>query len=62
MTSKNIKAEIQKSLDKLPEGILQDILDLLRQLENQQEDDATLVRHLRKIITEDKALLERLAK
>ena len=62
MTTKDIKSEIQKSLDKVPESVLQDILDFLRQAENQPTDRLNLTRNLRDIITEDKELLEKLAK
>jgi hypothetical protein len=62
MTTKEIKSEIQKSLDKVPESVLQDILDFLKQAENQPTDRLNLTRNLRDIITEDKELLEKLAK
>jgi len=62
MTTKEIKSEIQKSLNKIPEGALQDILDFLRQAENQTTDRLNLTRNLRDIITEDRELLEKLAK
>ena len=62
MTTKDIKSEIQKSLDKVPESILQDILDFLKQVENQPIEKVNLTRNLRDILTEDKELLEKLAK
>lgn len=62
MTTKDIKSEIQKSLDKVPESVLQDVLDYLRQIENQPIEKVNLTRNLRDILTEDKELLERLAK
>jgi hypothetical protein len=62
MTTKEIKSEIQKSLDKVPESVLQDILDFLRQAENQPTGRLNLTRNLRDIIAEDKELLEKLAK
>jgi hypothetical protein len=62
MTIKEIKSEIQKSLDKVPESVLHDILDFLKQAENQPADRLNLTRNLRDIITEDKELLEKLAK
>lgn len=62
MTSKEIKSEIQKSLDKVPESVLQDILDFLKQAENQTSEKLNLAKNLRDILTEDKHLLERLAK
>ena len=62
MTTKDIKAEIQKSLDKAPESVLHDILNYLKQVENQPIEKVNLTRNLRTILTEDKELLERLAK
>ncbi|MBX2914915.1 MAG: hypothetical protein KF856_06535 [Cyclobacteriaceae bacterium] len=62
MTTKDIKSEIQKSLDKVPESVLQDVLDYLKQVENQPIEKVNLTRNLRDILTEDKELLERLAK
>ena len=62
MTTKEIKSEIQKSLDKVPESVLQDILDFLKKAENQPAETLNLMKDLRDILTEDKELLERLAK
>jgi hypothetical protein len=62
MTSKEIKSEIQKSLDKVPESVLQDILDFLKHAENQTSEKLSIAKNLRDILTEDKQLLERLAK
>jgi hypothetical protein len=62
MTTKEIKSEIQKSLDNVPESVLQDILDFLKQAENQPADRLNLMKDLRDILSEDKELLERLAK
>ena len=62
MTTKEIKSEIQKSLDKVPDSVLEDILNFLKQAENQPTDKISLTRNLKKIMTEDKELLERLAK
>jgi predicted glycosyltransferase len=62
MTINEIKSEIQKSLDNVPESVLQDILDFLKQAENQPADRLNLMRDLRDIFAEDKELLERLAK
>jgi hypothetical protein len=62
MTTKDIKSEIQKSLDKVPESVLQDVLDYLKQVENQPIEKVNLTRNLRDILTEDNELLARLAK
>lgn len=62
MSTKEIKTEIQKSLDNVPDSVLQDILDFLKQAEKQPADRLSLTKNLRDILTEDKELLERLAK
>lgn len=62
MTVKELKSEIQKSLDNVPESVLEDILALLRVAAGKPDDQIKLTRNLRTILTEDKNLLERLAK
>jgi hypothetical protein len=62
MTTKEIKTEIQKSLEKVPENLLQDILDFLKKAEAQSTDSISLAKNLKSILKEDKELLERLAK
>ncbi|MFN5169852.1 MAG: hypothetical protein ACK5DD_09515 [Cyclobacteriaceae bacterium] len=62
MTTKELKSEIQKSLEKVPESVLQDILEFLRLAEDQPIERLNLSRNLRDIIAEDKELLEKLAK
>ena len=61
MTTKELKSEIQKTLDNVPENILQDILSYLKEIERKPKKRIDLARNLRTILTEDKALLERLA-
>ncbi len=62
MSTKEIKTEIQKSLENVPESVLQDILDFLKEVEKQPADRLRLTKNLRHILTEDKELLEKLAK
>jgi len=62
MTTKQIKSEIQKLLDNVPDSILQDLLDLLKQAQKQTSDQLELSNYLKKILSEDKQLLEMLAK
>jgi RNase adaptor protein for sRNA GlmZ degradation len=62
MTAKEIKTEIQKSLDNVPESVLYDILNFLKEAEKQSAENISLAVNLRSILTEDKELLERLAK
>lgn len=62
MTTKEIKSEIQRSLDNVPESVLRDVLDFLKNAEKQPVERLNLMKDLRDILTEDKELLERLAK
>ena len=62
MTTKELKSEIQKTLDNVPENILQDILVYLKEIESQPKKGMDMARNLRIILTEDKSLLERLAR
>jgi site-specific recombinase len=62
MSTKEIKTEIQKSLNNVPDSVLQDILDFLKQAEKQPADRLNLTKNLRDILTEDKELLDRLAR
>ena len=62
MTTKELKSEIQKTLDNVPENILQDILVYLKEIERQPKKGIDMARNLRTILTEDKSLLERLAR
>jgi hypothetical protein len=61
MTRTEIKMEIQKVLDNIPENVLQDVLGLLQNFQN-QGDSLKLSHSLRHIFSEDKELLEKLAK
>jgi hypothetical protein len=62
MTSDQIKEEIQKVLNDFPESVLKDVLDFLKELQVQSPDNIKLTNDLRKILSEDKNLLNRLAK
>jgi len=62
MTTKEIRSEIQKTLDNIPENVLQDILDYLKTIQGKSADKIRLAKNLRDILVEDKELLEKLAK
>ncbi len=62
MTTKEIKSEIQKLLDTVPDVVLHDLLAYLKAAQNQTSEQAELASHLKKIILEDRELLEKLAK
>lgn len=61
MTTIQIKKEIVKVLDRVPEKLLQDILDLLKEVESEKAMNNKLASHLKKILSEDSELLDKLA-
>ena len=48
--------------ENVPENVLHDILDLLKGFQNHPDDKIEMTHSLRQILTEDKELLEKLAK
>lgn len=61
MTKLQIQKELQKILDNVPESVLQDVLDFLKELQERSADKEKLTNNLRQILSEDKELLEKLA-
>ena len=61
MKTKEIKTEIHKVIDKIPDNVLQDILDYLKQLQDISQSKLELSKNLKLILTEDRELLEKLA-
>jgi hypothetical protein len=62
MTTKQIKTEIQKVLDTVPEPVLEDILKYLKSLQGKPGDIINLSNNLKKVLEEDRELLEKLAR
>lgn len=62
MSIEEIKSEITKSLDKAPEPLLKEVLALLNGGGNIFSNEKEIEENLRKILTEDNNLLDRLAK
>ena len=62
MTSIQVKSEIQKVIDQVPENLLPEILDYLKQVQHQSPEQVKFNNNLDKIFSEDKELLQRLAK
>jgi hypothetical protein len=58
----DIKEEINKIIEKLPNEVLGDLLQCLQQIEKNSTENFQLTKNLRKILTKDKELLEKLAK
>ncbi|MCL6102850.1 MAG: hypothetical protein M1292_10220 [Bacteroidetes bacterium] len=61
MTTADLKFEIKKAIDEVPESVLVDILDYLKQVKAIPKEKIELSRHLGLIIREDRELLRRLA-
>lgn len=61
MTAIEIKKEINKALDQVPEKLLVDILDLIREVQLDQSSNSTLTSNFKKILSEDSDLLHKLA-
>lgn len=60
MTAIEIKKEINKALDQVPEKLLVDILDLIKKVQS-ENSNSTLTSNLKKILSEDGDLLHKLA-
>jgi len=61
MTAIEIKKEIRKVLDQVPEKLLEDILDLLKEVQSEKSLNPKLTSNFKKILTEDNDLLHKLA-
>ena len=57
-----VKQEINQIVDALPKEVLNELLQYLRQVEKASQEKIRLSLNLKTILTEDKELLERLAK
>ncbi len=61
MSSTEIKTEINRVLDSVPENVLQSVLDYLKSIIHTEGNNIQLSANLRKILNEDKDLLQKLA-
>lgn len=61
MTAIEIKKEINKALDQVPEKFLVDILDLIKEVQLDKSSNSTLPSNFKKILSEDSDLLHKLA-
>jgi hypothetical protein len=62
MTTQDIKNKINKVIDEVPESYLPDILSYLNQLKKSSPKNIDTIRNFRKILEEDRTLLQKLAK
>lgn len=61
MTTTDLKVEIQKAIDSVPESVLVEILEYLKQIQSTPREKVILSKNLSEILREDKELLQRLA-
>lgn len=61
MTTKDLKVEIQKALNTVPENKLEDVLAYLQEVQKRSAAEITHSPHLKKILMEDQELLKKLA-
>jgi hypothetical protein len=61
MTVLEIKSEIKRTVDQLPESSLAELLDLMKDLQQYPSVDIASVYQLKQIIAENRQLLEKLA-
>ncbi len=62
MSKNEVKDQINKILDNVSDEALESILNYLKELISKSETDLILSNNLNKILSEDKEVLERLAK
>ena len=61
MKEQNVKIEIHKVIDMLPDDISKDVLDYLKSILKKSSDQVKTSNNLSKILKEDRNLLNRLA-
>jgi len=62
MTTKDLRKEIDRVIQEVPENLLEDILSYLRNIEKKSKQDIEALSNLKRIFKEDQELLEKLAK
>ena len=61
MSRDELKEELDKALESVPDELLEDVLDYIKVLIANPSNNIQLTSNLREIINEDKGLLQRLA-
>ncbi len=62
MTTKQIRKEINRVIQEVPDNLLEDILSYLKQIEKRSKEEIFTFTKLKQIFREDQELLEKLAK
>ncbi len=58
MTTKDLRKEINRVIQKVPDDFLTEILSYLKEVENKSMQDFESFKHLKQIFKEDQELLE----
>jgi len=61
MTTVQLKSEIQKAIDNVPENVLPDVLKYLNSIQQQYPDKKKLMEFADRVLKEDAEVLRRLA-
>lgn len=61
MTTKQLKAEITKALDEMPEVVLNDVLKYLNGLKGMTKEEILRAKRIQRMLNEDASLLRKLA-
>ncbi len=61
MATSQIKSRIKRALDNVPESVLEEILNYLEEIQEKSPDQVVMSQRFRKILAEDKELLDKLA-
>lgn len=61
MTTGEVKTEIIKVLEQVPENVLTNLLDYVKELQKHSSEDIELAKFMRETLIEDRQLLEKLA-
>jgi len=61
MTTQQLKQEVVKALDQVPDTVLEDLLKYLQSLQGKDEASVQRARHLSAIFNDDSVLLKALA-
>ena len=62
MTTQDIKKKISKVIDEVPESYLPGILEYLNQIKKSSHKNINALQNFRRILEEDRTLLQKLAK
>jgi hypothetical protein len=62
MTTQDLRKEINRVIQKVPDDFLNEILSYLKEFENKSKNDLISINHLKQILKEDQELLGRLSK